>query len=139
VDISPTFKLELWGGNEVLGPIRAWAASTALTLGADEQAVTDFALAISEATSNAVRHAYVERHQGPLVITARRVGERIVFRLRDFGRKFDPSAVRVPDIEAGPNIGGYGIYLMRGVMDNVYYVTEHPRGTEVILIRRCSS
>jgi anti-sigma regulatory factor (Ser/Thr protein kinase) len=130
--------LEVAGGDEIVPLVRAWAAATAAALGARPQVASDFALAVSEACTNVVRHAYA-RAGAPdsrLILSAERDGATIVMRLRDFGCKFDPSRVPVPNLDGEPSIGGYGIYLMRQVMDDVQYVTNHPVGTELILIRR---
>jgi len=116
--------------------VRDWASDIASGLGADGQAAADFALAISEAVTNVVRYAYRDRPECHLTISARRIGKRIVFRMRDYGSKFDPAYVQSPNTDGEPTVGGYGIYLMRRVMDDVRYVTTHPVGTELILIRR---
>jgi len=119
--------------------VRAWASAIAARLGADERAAADVALAISEAATNVVRHAYDGQQECHLTLSARRIGERLVFSLRDYGSKFDPADIRSPDTEGEPTIGGYGIFLMRRVMDHVHYVTTHPVGTELILVRRRST
>jgi serine/threonine-protein kinase RsbW len=136
VDISPLFRYEVQGGKEIVGQARAWAAQVAAQLDADRQAIADFALAVSEAATNVVQYAYPAAQVFHLVISARRIGERIVFRLRDYGHKFDPSEVRPPTTAGELGVGGYGIYLMQHVMDDVRFVTTHPVGTELILIRR---
>ena len=136
MDISTQYRLEVRGGSEIVARARAWAGEIALRLGADWQAAADFTLAVSEACTNVVRYAYAGQDESQLIITARRIGERVVFRVRDYGQKFDPSAVRPPDLQGDPTIGGYGIYLMRRVMDNIWYGTGHPDGTELMLVRR---
>lgn len=138
MDISTLHQLEICGGNEIVARVRAWASSTATVLGADSQAAADFTLAISEACTNVVRHAYTAHAESRLILTARRIGERIIFRVRDFGDKFDPASVPPPKIDDELRVGGYGIYLMRQVMDEVRYVTNHLVGTELILVRRRS-
>ena len=138
MDLSAIHQLEVRGGNEIVARARAWASRTAAMLGADRQATADFALAVSEACTNVVRYAYAGRPESRLILTARRIGKRIVFRMRDFGDKFDPAGVPPPKIDGEPTVGGYGIYLMRQVMDKVCYMTNHPVGTELILVRRRS-
>ncbi len=121
-----------------MGRARAWAASIATDLGADERTAADFALAISEAATNVVRYAYADGRKCQLILAARRIGERIIFRVRDYGSKFDPAAIRSPNMDGEPTVGGYGVYLMRRLMDKVCYVTTHPIGTELVLVRRRS-
>ena len=136
MDISTTHRLEIRGGHEIVSRVRVWASSTAADLGAGDAATADFALAVSEAATNVVRHAYGDRTEYHLILTAKRVGERIIFRLRDYGNKFDPAVVVPPNMDGEPAVGGYGIFLMQRVMDEVRYVTTHPVGTELILVRR---
>jgi len=138
LDISPAYRLEIRGGGEIVTRVRAWASDVARVLGADDQAAFDFALAVSEACTNIVQYAYADQSESRLIVTARRIGPHIVFRVRDFGEKFDPQVVRPPDLRGEPSVGGYGIYLMRRVMDRVYYDTGHPDGTELMLVRRRS-
>jgi len=136
VDISPTHHFDVYGREEIVGRIRAWVSSIAGRLGADERATADIVLAVSEAATNAVRHAYLDAQEYHLTLKARRIGERIVVRVRDYGSKFDPATIRLPDMGGVPRVGGYGIYLMRRVMDHVYYMASHPNGMELILVRR---
>lgn len=139
MDISLTYRYEIRGGNEIVGRARAWASSTAASLGSDEQATADFALAVSEAVTNIVRHAYGDQQEYHLILSAKRIGERIIFRMRDYGNKFNPISVLPPSIDGEPSVGGYGMFLMRRVMDEVRYVTTHPVGTELFLVRRRST
>jgi len=129
-------RLEVHGGSEIVPRVRTWATTVATELGAEPQAAADFALAISEACTNIVHHAYFDRPGSRLILTAERNGETIIMRMRDFGDKFDPAHVPPPKLEGEPTVGGYGVYLMHQVMDDVQYITDHAIGTELILIRR---
>jgi serine/threonine-protein kinase RsbW len=131
-------QLEIRGGNEIIARARAWTGQIANALGADRVAAADFILAISEACTNVVRYAYTGQPESYLILTAEQIDERIIFRVRDFGVKFDPELLRSSDPGDELRVGGYGIYLMQQVMDEVRYITDHPVGTELILVRRRS-
>jgi len=102
VVISTPQHFDVRGGKEIVGRIRTWASSVASGLGADERATADIALAVSEAATNVVYYAYNGAAEYRLSLTARRIGERIIVRIRDYGRKFDPASVRPPNIGGEP-------------------------------------
>jgi anti-sigma regulatory factor (Ser/Thr protein kinase) len=84
------------------------------------EAVDGFRLALTEATSNVVRHAYAGMPPGDVQIEAE-VGPRsLVFRLRDTGRAFDPNAVPPPDFE-GMRSGGFGVFIIQQVFERIEY------------------
>jgi anti-sigma regulatory factor (Ser/Thr protein kinase) len=129
-------RLEVHGGSEVVTRARTWASGAVSALGGDEQVTADFVLAVSEACTNVVRYAYADRANSRLILTAERRGDDIVVRMRDFGDKFDPARVPLRPIDGELTVGGYGMYLMRQVMDEVRYITDHPIGTELVMVRR---
>ena len=137
MDASTSHHFDIRGGQEIVGRTRAWASSVAGSLGADAQAMADIALAVSEAVTNVVRYAYDDDQECHITLSAERIDERVVVRLRDYGHKFDPAGVPPPSMEGEPSVGGYGIFLMQRVMDEVQYRTDHAVGTELILVRRC--
>ena len=128
-------RLTFVGGLELAGQVREWICERAREAGFDEDAVADIALAVSEAVSNIVRHAYEGRADGRIEATLTTDDTALTLCLRDYGRKFDPDLYQSPDLDT-PAEGGYGIFLMRTVMDGVRYETSHAEGTELILVKR---
>ena len=129
------YRLTLVGGPELAGQVREWACERASQAGFNEESVAEIALAVSEAVSNIVRHAYEGRTDGRIEATLTVDETALTLRLRDYGRKFDPAAYQSPDLDT-PTEGGYGIFLMRTVMDEVRYETSHAEGTELVLVRK---
>lgn len=89
---------------------------------ADRRRLADeFALAIAEVVSNQVRHAYAERPgriQGSLRIGA----SEWVADLYDIGRPFkDPGEAWAEPDPSDPPLGGYGLQLVRGLVDRHEY------------------
>jgi serine/threonine-protein kinase RsbW len=62
--------------------------------------VEDMRLAVTEACSNVVRHAYDDGEQGPIDVLVRPDGDRLEVIVSDRGRGMGPS----PDVE-GPGLG----------------------------------
>ena len=55
--------------------------------------------------------------------------------IRDFGKKFDPSAVKQPKLPPDKP-GGLGLYFIKKLMDKVEYRwIENPAGNEIYLAK----
>src|ERR1044072_2668658 len=77
-----------------------------------EELVADLKLALTEATSNSVRHAYGER-EGIVEIAYELYGDRLVIEVNDDGEGFDhDEGDDLGDIESTPE-GGLGIAIIR--------------------------
>ena len=97
--------------------------------GAGRVEVEEVSLAVDEALTNAVEHAYGEGEEGELALSARRERDGVVsVAVRDFGH----GDWRTPPASPGR---GCGIGLMQRLVDSVE-VSWTPKGTEVVLRRR---
>jgi serine/threonine-protein kinase RsbW len=93
-------------------------------------------LAVQEACTNIVAHAYADRSDGRIEATVGRA-ERprgLVIHLYDTGASFNPSTVSSPDLSE-PNTHGYGLYLMQTLLDEVIYEQEDGRNHWQLLKR----
>ena len=84
-------------------------------------------LAVDEAVSNIMRHAYEDFAKGTrtIEILFQADEKKIVLSLKDSGREFDPTAINDPNIQEHVKIGkryGLGLFLMRRIMDEVKFV-----------------
>jgi serine/threonine-protein kinase RsbW len=84
-------------------------------------------LAVDEAVSNIMRHAYEDFARGTrsIEVVFQADEEKITLTLKDSGREFDPTGVREPDISEHVKLGkkyGLGLFLMRRIMDEVKFV-----------------
>jgi len=86
----------------------------------DEDTVNQLELAMTEAASNVMRHAYGGRSDRRIQVTADVYEDRIVLRLHHLGQSFDPEAVRPPKFD-GTQEGGFGMYIISQTMDEVRY------------------
>ncbi|MDY6877418.1 MAG: ATP-binding protein [Chloroflexota bacterium] len=130
-----THRLTFVGGLDLASQAREWTCEQARAAGFDEEAIADIALAVSEAVSNIVRYAYEGRTDGRIEATLAVEDTALTLHLRDYGRKFNPDSYQTPDLDT-PAEGGYGIFLMRTVMDEVRYETGHAEGTELVLVKK---
>lgn len=83
-------------------------------------------LALVEAATNAVRHAYRDHEAGTVRVTLSREGDRLLLAVADRGASFDPASVPPPpepdptDPATWPE-GGMGLALIRAACDEVTY------------------
>ena len=98
-------------------------------------------LAVDEACSNIVEHAYGGEGRGDIECTCRVNDEGLTVILQDCGRPFDPSLV--PEPNASPNLddetctgGGLGLYFMRQLMDEVRFEFTPDSGNVVTMVKR---
>jgi serine/threonine-protein kinase RsbW len=91
-----------------------------------EEVLADLKLALTEATSNSVRHAYSsEEEAGVVQISYELLPDRLVIEVTDEGEGFDPA-----DAEGAPeelSEGGLGIAIIRAIADDVQIGTQ-PNG-----------
>ena len=92
-------------------------------------------LAVDEACTNIIKHAYGGASDRTITITVSDNPEKFTVRLRDFGVKAD-SATFLPRDLADIQPGRLGMHFIRQVFDAVTYDTSHRQGTELILEKR---
>jgi serine phosphatase RsbU (regulator of sigma subunit)/anti-sigma regulatory factor (Ser/Thr protein kinase) len=102
-----------------------------------EKIINSFKLVVDEACTNIIRHGYMDNKDGSITIRAiiRRLS--LTFVIIDQGASFDPRKLKNPDLQKYIQIGkkgGLGIFMMRKLMDDIYYnVTSH--GNELRLTK----
>ncbi len=113
--------------------------------GFSEETVADLKLAISEACTNSVRHAYPDPDEeaGRVRVSFTVREDRVIMVVRDEGCGFDESAgldtQPLPDGSLVAGEGGMGMSLIRAVVDD--FLLEHPAsgGTCLTLTKRCDA
>jgi serine/threonine-protein kinase RsbW len=91
-------------------------------------------LAVDEAATNVVQHAYDPATPGDLTLSWACDGNRFTIALRDYGRQFDPQNVPPPDITSPleeRQVGGLGLYLITRLMDEVRF-DFNPQGGNLL-------
>lgn len=117
---------------------RLTVSGVASRLGASYEEVDDIKVAVSEACTNAIDHAFREPSSGPPVICIQcHPGEGALrIEVADEGCGFDPEQAASLE-EAGPEKqGGLGLYLIRKLMDEVEVVSRPGGGTRVVMVKR---
>lgn len=91
----------------------------------DERAVYHCQMAVDEALTNIIEHGYgFEGEQGAIEVCCQRDGDRFVITLMDESAAFNPLEHEAPDPDEpldSREPGGWGIYFIRRLMDDVHY------------------
>jgi serine/threonine-protein kinase RsbW len=106
-----------------------------LAPGLSEQGTDQLELAVAEATSNIIRHAYHGRSDRRVQLTADAFDDRVVIQMCHEGEAFDPSTVRAPAFD-GSREGGFGVYIIAQSVDEVRYFRDDSGKNCVRLVKR---
>jgi sigma-B regulation protein RsbU (phosphoserine phosphatase) len=100
-----------------------------------EEGIWQLELAVTEAASNIVRHAYGGRTDGVIRIEVETTPESgVSVRLYHRGETFDPEAVRPPVFD-GSREGGFGVYFIAESVDLVRYERGEDGSNCVLLVK----
>jgi serine/threonine-protein kinase RsbW len=105
-------------------------------LNPDAKLIYGVQLAAHEVCTNIVEHAYGMAPDARInvAITLAPTPRRIEIELLDHGKPFDMAAIAEPDLSE-PREEGYGLYLIRTLMDEVSY-TPHASGNRWTLVKQ---
>jgi len=114
--------------------LRRWLREILTPTGTAEETIYDLELAVTEACTNIIAHAYGMRDGNEIIVSAVIAPRRITLTIRDFGKPFRPEQYQPPDLSV-PHEAGYGIYLIHALMDDVSYDIKAEGGTALTLIK----
>lgn len=135
------FFLKLENESANLRLIREFVSGVANEAGFDEEEVYQIELAVDEACSNVVKHAYShdkEKKGHSIEIEINFDEKEISVKVLDRGQGFDPS--RLPQTNMATylekfQVGGLGIRLMKSLMDQVEYSIKPGKKNQVTLTK----
>ncbi len=118
--------------------VREFVSDAARQFGFSDEDVSKIALAVDEACTNIIKHAYKYDPNRSITITVQ--GEKTAFQviITDTGTQFNPESVHAPDMREYMQHyrrGGLGIYLMKSLMDKIEYHMEPGKPNEVRLTK----
>ncbi len=96
-------------------------------------------LAIDEACTNKIKHAYHLASTYDILISLEIENQLFIAEISDWGEKFDPEKIPMPDINENyknQRKGGYGIYLMKKLMDKIEYKFSKDGENKIILQKK---
>lgn len=123
---------------ESLDTVREFVGEAARESGMDDSEVYAVQLAVDEACSNIIEHAYGGQNRGEIECACEVSEEAFTIVLRDHGQPFDPASIAAPNLDLGLNerqVGGLGLFLMRHLMDEVHFEAQGEAGNVLTLVK----
>jgi serine/threonine-protein kinase RsbW len=136
-----TTRLKIESRTERLIAVREFVSAAAREFGFGDEEISKIALAVDEACTNIIKHAYKFDPSGDITITVKRGNGAFEVAIVDTGSQFDPNQLQTPDMKeylAHYRKGGLGVYLMKSLMDRVEYRIEPGKKNEVRLVKYLS-
>lgn len=139
--------LEINSKTELLTDVRKFVSDAAKRFGFLEDDVSKIELAVDEACTNIIKHAYRYDPDGKIKITISRLFsddqlKKFVIRIFDNGLSFDSSTYPLPDMKEyfkRLKPGGLGIVLMKKLMDEVEYDIKPGISNSIQLVKYLSN
>lgn len=133
-----TDTLHIESKTERLIAVRDFVSTAAREFGFSDEEISKIALAVDEACTNIIKHAYRFDPGKKLTISVKRGNGAFEISIRDTGKQFNPTDLQPPDMKeylTHFRRGGLGVYLMKTLMDKVEYNFEPGKPNEVRLTK----
>jgi len=127
------------GRFDSLGAIGEFVSRAAEDAGLDARAAYAVQVAVDEACTNIIEHAYGGEGRGDVECTCRIDDDGLTVVLRDCGCPFDPTRVPQPDLQANledRSRSGLGVYLMQRLMDEVCFELSPDSSNVLTMVKR---
>ena len=102
--------------------------------GFDEDHMAQVELAVNEAATNIMKHAYHGEADHLIQVVAYANDREVVFELLHQGDAFTPDAVPMPSFD-GSRSNGFGVYLIANCMDEVQYL-QNDQGDNCVYMKK---
>ncbi|MFH1051598.1 MAG: ATP-binding protein [bacterium] len=119
-----------------LQKIRNFIEKKALEYGLSEKSAGQVALAVDEACTNLIEHAFHHDKNREICISTEKSGDKMIVSIFDDSSPFNPLDVEKPNMDIyfkELKRGGLGIHLMRSVMDEIEYYPSKQNGSQNVL------
>ncbi|MEX0904206.1 MAG: ATP-binding protein [Balneolaceae bacterium] len=136
---SITYQLTVKASTENLSEVRDFVATYARQEGFSSQQITDTRLAVDEAFTNIIKHAYQNDESKPVNLELQFDSEKLCIIISDQGKAFDVSKYTFPDVKTqikNKQRGGMGVYLIHNLMDEVTYRNQKEKNLIIMCKHR---
>lgn len=130
--MSVSIEIQITSDPKMLSILRGAIAPICKLGGFDNDSCTKIILAVDEAVSNIMRHAYCGEEDKSISVRFSLSSNKMEIVLHDFGKSVDPQKIKSRNLnEVRP--GGLGVHIMKTVMDKVVYKNGTKDGNYLIL------
>lgn len=110
------------------------ASQVAQTIDKNEHFSNEIELAVSEAFTNAIKHADYTKEDDTLTLSFKIFNNKLVISLRDKGKGFKLDSIPEPNFDKIPE-SGYGLYIIKKIMNKLSYVIDED-GYNVLVMEK---
>lgn len=137
--MSSTHKLTVTGDFNNLARIADFINKAAVQAGLDDKACYAVQMAVDEACTNIIEHAYGGEGKGKIQLDCQVQAEGLQVIIIDRGKPFDPKQIpplntKAPITERSRR--GMGVFFIHKLMDQVEYKFNTSQGNQLILFKR---
>jgi serine/threonine-protein kinase RsbW len=122
----PKNSLTVTGQFKNLKKVLGFVQKAAYKAGFSEADNYKIQLAVDEAFTNIIEHAYEGKEVGKIECSYKITDQDLIIQLIDYGRAFDPESIESPDFNTdlvNRKTGGLGLYFIYQLMDEVKFKT----------------
>lgn len=133
--------MEVKADTRNLSEVREFVRQHSREFGFGDKQSSEIELAVDEAFTNIIKHAYSGRKGLPVQLTLLFRKDQLHVSLFDSGDSFEPGSYSKPDIQTlahEKKKGGMGVYLIQRLMDHVEYRRDDHRN-EIRMTKRRSA
>lgn len=131
--------LTIPGRFEFLATIADFIAKAGRDAGFDKDLIFHVQMAVDEACSNVIEHAYQGQDEGEITLSCDCKDREWVIAIHDTGCSFDPDTVPDPNLSANLDdikTGGLGLFFIRQLMDEVEFTFDEQDGNRLRMVKR---
>jgi len=133
--------LSVPGQFEQLARIAEFVTQAAREAGLADDDVFHVEMAVDEACSNIIEHAYADRSGDIDLTCVKSAPGAFEITIHDSGRSFNPDGVALPPLDIPADVddlneGGLGLYFMRKLMDEVRFEMVAGQGNTLTMTKR---
>ena len=131
-------ELRVKSKTENLSSIRDFVSGYAKKAGIAEEEIENIMLAVDEACTNIIKHAYNSFNDGEIIIKIDYNTKKFTIIIMDYGNAFNANSIPDPDLQKyfkERKVGGLGMYLMKTLMDDVKYTSVPGKYNKVKLTK----
>lgn len=129
-----TIRITIPAKPQYLKIIRAAMNSICQVRGICKEDLNNLILAVDEAASNIIKHAYNGPTEQPIYVKINICSNRIEIILRDLGEKADVKKIKPRELD-DVRPGGLGVHFIKSVMDEVVYDNSLKNGNKLKMIK----
>ncbi len=135
------YELKIPSQSDNLAIIRDVVAKVASRIGFDTDEASKIELAVDEACTNVIKHAYANNSNQMIEVSIKVDQKKLIIIVADKGKGFNPDKIKLPDLNKSikeGRKGGLGLCLIKTLMDKVEFEIKPGSKNQVKMIKYIS-